>query len=71
MELRAELRTALLIGSSIAATPTSPSIMTRLTSKALDDWAYRRSVKLDFTVPEPENERLRDGCLNVESAHVD
>ena len=47
---------------------------TEFTSKALDDWAYRRGVKLDFTRPgkptdngliESFNGRLRDECLNT------
>lgn len=44
------------------------------TSKALDDWAYKRGVKLDYTRPgkptdngliESFNGRLRDELLNV------
>jgi putative transposase len=44
-------------------------------SKALDAWAYRRNVKLDFIRPgrpmengyvESFNGRLRDECLNAE-----
>jgi putative transposase len=44
------------------------------TSKALEEWAYRVGVKLDFTHPgkptenghiESFNGRLRDECLNV------
>jgi putative transposase len=47
---------------------------TEFTSKALEDWAYQRGVKLDFTHPgkptdnghiESFNGRLRDECLNV------
>jgi putative transposase len=47
---------------------------TEFTSKALDDWAHRRGVKLDYTRPgkptdngliESFNGRLRDECLNV------
>jgi putative transposase len=47
---------------------------TEFTSKALEEWAYRRGVKLDFTHPgkptenghiESFNGRLRDECLNV------
>jgi putative transposase len=47
---------------------------TEFTSKALEDWAYHRGVKLDFTHPgkptenghiESFNGRLRDECLNV------
>ena len=46
------------------------------TSKALDEWAYRRGVALDFIRPgkpvenafiESFNGRLRDACLNVYS----
>jgi putative transposase len=48
---------------------------TEFTSKALEEWAYRRGVKLDFIRPgkptenghiESFNGRLRDECLNVE-----
>ena len=48
---------------------------TELKSRALEDWAYRRGVQLDFTRPgkptenafiESFNGRLRDECLNVE-----
>lgn len=48
---------------------------TEFTSKALEEWAYRRGVKLDFIHPgkptenghiESVNDRLRDECLNVE-----
>jgi putative transposase len=47
---------------------------TEFTSKALEEWAYRRGVKLDFIHPgkptenghiESFNGRLRDECLNV------
>jgi putative transposase len=47
---------------------------TEFTSRALEDWAYRRGVKLDFIRPENPlenghiesfNGRLRDECLNV------
>lgn len=47
---------------------------TEFTSKALDEWCYRRGVKLDFIRPgkptenafiESFNGRLRDECLNV------
>jgi putative transposase len=47
---------------------------TEFTSKALDEWAYRRGVKLDYTRPgkptdngliESFNGRLRDECLNT------
>jgi putative transposase len=49
---------------------------TEFTSKALDEWAYRRGVELDFIRPgkpvenafiESFNGRLRDECLNVHS----
>jgi len=47
---------------------------TEFTSRALEDWAYRRGVQLDFIHPgrpvenahiESFNGRLRDECLNV------
>jgi putative transposase len=47
---------------------------TEFTSKVLDEWCYRRGVKLDFIRPgkptengfiESFNGRLRDECLNV------
>jgi putative transposase len=47
---------------------------TEFTSRALEDWAYHRGVKLDFIRPgkpvenahiESFNGRLRDECLNV------
>jgi putative transposase len=47
---------------------------TEFTSRALEDWAYQRGVKLDFTHPgrptenghiESFNGRLRDACLHV------
>ena len=47
---------------------------TELTSRALEDWAYRRGVALDFIRPgkpvenaliDSFNGRLRDKCLNV------
>lgn len=47
---------------------------TEFTSKALEEWAYQRGVKLDFIHPgkptenghiESFNGRLRDECLNV------
>lgn len=47
---------------------------TEFTSKALDEWAYQRGVRLDFIRPgkpvenafiESFNGRLRDECLNV------
>jgi putative transposase len=49
---------------------------TEFTSKALDEWAYRRGIALDFIRPgkpvenafiESFNGRLRDECLNVYS----
>lgn len=49
---------------------------TEFTSNALDEWAYRRGVALDFIRPgkpvenafiESFNGRLRDECLNVYS----
>jgi putative transposase len=47
---------------------------TEFTSRALDDWAYRRGVTLDFIRPgkptengfiESFNSKLRDECLNA------
>jgi putative transposase len=47
---------------------------TEFTSKALEEWAYRHGIKLDFTHPgkptdnahmESFNGRFRDECLNV------
>jgi transposase InsO family protein len=47
---------------------------TEFISRALEDWAYRRGVQLDFTRPgkrtdnsyiESFNGKLRDDCLNV------
>jgi putative transposase len=47
---------------------------TELTSRGLDEWAYRRGVKLAFTTPgkptengyiESFNGKLRDECLNA------
>src|SRR4029079_12911158 len=47
---------------------------TEFQSRALEDWAYRRSIQLDFIRPgkpvenafiESFNGRLRDECLNV------
>ena len=52
---------------------------TEFTSKALDEWAYRRGVALDFIRPgkpvenafiESFNVRLRDECLNVYSFKI-
>lgn len=59
-----------------AGTPTSITVDhgTEFTSKALEEWAYQRGIKLDFTQPgkprqnghiESFNGRLRDECLNV------
>lgn len=59
-----------------AGTPVSITVDhgTEFTSKALEEWAYQRGVKLDFTQPgkptqnghiESFNGRLRDECLNV------
>lgn len=73
-------------GRSVAAAPervvaqlgTPVSIIvdhgTEFTSKALEEWAWKRGVKLDFTRPGKPTEnghiesfkgRLRDECLNV------
>ncbi len=59
-----------------AGTPVSITVDhgTEFTSRALEDWAYRRGVKLHFIRPEKPTEtghiesfngRLRDECLNV------
>jgi putative transposase len=59
-----------------AGTPISITVDhgTEFTSKALEEWAYQRGVKLDFIHPgkptensyiELFNGRLRDECLNV------
>jgi putative transposase len=63
---------------ALAGRPTPRSITvdhgTEFTSRALEDWAYRRGVQLDFIRPgkpvenafiESFNGRLRDECLNV------
>ena len=51
---------------------------TEFTSKALETWAWKQGVKLDFTHPgkpmenghiESFNGRLRDECLNVNQFH--
>jgi putative transposase len=66
---------------AVSADRTLPKAMTvdhgtECTSKALDEWAYRRGVALDFIRPgkpvenafiESFNGRLRDECLNVYS----
>ncbi len=60
----------------LAHTPRSITVDhgTEFTSRALEDWAYRRRVELDFIRPgkpvanafiEAFNGRLRDECLNV------
>lgn len=66
------------LDQALAAGPVPRSITvdhgTEFTSRALEDWAYRRGVQLDFTRPgkpvenafiESFNGRLRDECLNV------
>lgn len=54
--------------------PISVDHGTAFTSRALEDWAYRRRLKLDFIRPgmpieighiESFNDQLRDECLNV------
>ena len=63
---------------TLNGTPGPWSIMvdhgTEFQSRALEDWAYRRGVQLDFIRPgkpvenafiESFNGRLRDECLNV------
>lgn len=51
-------------------TPTSITIDhgTEFTSKALEEWAYRRGMKLDFSIPENllktgTSSRLTDDCV--------
>lgn len=48
-------------------------------SRALEDWAYRRGIQLDFIRPgkpvenahiESFNGRLRDECLNVQQGRI-
>jgi putative transposase len=71
-------RVAAAIDARPADAPLPASITvdhgTEFTSKALEDWAWRRGVKLDFIRPgkpmenghiESFNSRLRDECLNV------
>ena len=66
------------LDSVVLAGPAPQSITadhgTEFQSRALDDWAYRRGVQLDFTRPgkltvnafiESFNGRLGDECLNV------
>ncbi len=66
------------LGRAIERTGTPASITidhgTEFTSKVLEEWAYRRGVKLDFIHPgkptenghiESFNGRLRDECPNV------
>lgn len=63
---------------ALASPPVPRSITvdhgTEFMSRALEDWAYRRGVQLDFIRPgkpvenafiESFNGRLRDECLNV------
>ena len=67
-------------GGAVHASPTTEGDHGRsrhgVTSKALDEWAYRRGVQLDFIRPgkpvenafiESFNGRLRDECWNVYS----
>jgi putative transposase len=71
-------RVAEALDACISGAPTPISITvdhgTEFTSRALEDWAWRRGVKLDFIRPgkpmenghiESFNGRLRDECLNV------
>lgn len=69
---------AAALDRAIGAGPAPASITvdhgTEFMSRALEDWAYRRGVQLDFTRPgkptdnsyiESFNGKLRDECLNV------
>jgi len=71
-------RVAEALDACVSGAPTPVSITvdhgTEFTSRALEDWAWRRGVKLDFIRPgkpmenghiESFNGRLRDECLNV------
>lgn len=73
---------ATALDRAIGAGPPPRSITvdhgTEFMSRALEDWAYRRGVQLDFTRPgkptdnghiESFNGRLRDECLNVQQFH--
>lgn len=66
--------------AAIHGTPRSITVDhgTEFTSKALEEWAWRRGVKLDFIRPgkptdnghiESFNGRFRDECLNVHQFH--
>jgi len=72
------LTVAAALDRALGAGPAPTSITvdhgTEFTSRALEDWAYRRGVQLDFTRPgkptdnsyiESFNGKLRDECLNV------
>ena len=63
------------IGDGPAPRSVTVDHSTEFMSRALEDWAYRRGVQLDFTRPgkptdnghiESFNGRLRDECLNVQ-----
>jgi putative transposase len=63
------------IGRGPAPAPITVDHRTEFMSRALEDWAYRRGVQLDFTRPgEPTDNsyiesligKLRDECLNVQ-----
>ena len=63
-------------GGHFASSPSSAVTKAReFTSKTLDEWAYHRGIKLDYTQPgkptdngliESFNGRLRDEFLNVQ-----
>jgi putative transposase len=70
---------ASVLDEAIGAGPAPKSIPvdhgTEFMSRALEDWAYRRGVQLDFTRPgkptdnghiKSFNGRLRDECLNAQ-----
>ena len=72
-----DVASALDVAIGVGPVPKSITVDhgTEFMSRALEDWAYRRGVQLDFTRPgkptdnghiESFNGRLRDECLNVQ-----
>ena len=71
----AEALDRVLGGTDVAPRSITVDHGAEFTSRALEDWAYRRGVQLDFIHPgkpvgnafiESFNGRLRDECLNVQ-----
>jgi len=71
----AEALDRVLRGTNVAPRSITVDHGAEFTSRALEDWAYRRGVQLDFIHPgkpvenafiESFNGRLRDECLNVQ-----